>query len=329
MKAKRRALLVALFGAVLPGALSAPALYAAAASTPQRRIGLLFGGSRQDAADWIRELAEPLRKLGWTRDRLAFEIRATDDDSSRNDAMAAELVRLRVDLLMTGGTPRTRALQQATRTIPIVTTLADPVASGFARSIAAPGGNVTGIAYAAPAEVYEKQMQFLKRVAPSIRRVAHFFARGYGVSQDLSAPVAAAAARLGLAYESRPIAGLDDFARGFGALRGDGAGFLGNFGPEATPAEIASLAIKNRVPTMFNDAGFVEAGGLMAYFVYLPDQMERTASIVDRILRGATPARIPFEMATKSMLEINRATARAIGLRFPEDILVQADRVIG
>jgi putative ABC transport system substrate-binding protein len=272
-----------------------------------------------------------LRELGWTEGRtIAIEYRWAELREERLAELAAELVRLKVDVIVTSGTPQVLAAKQATSVIPIVFAAAgDPVGNNLVASLARPGGNVTGLANLTP-ETGGKRLEFLREVVPGLRRLA-ILANVSNPAVVLEIAEAQAAARmLGLEVVTPEIRRAEDIAPAFKALEGRvEALYVSTDALVITNrARIHTLAMEVRLPTIYPSREYVEAGGLMSYGVNLPDQFRRTADYVDKILRGARPGDIPVEQPTKFDLIINLTTAKTLGLTIPESFLLRADEVI-
>jgi len=298
------------------------------------RIGYLTGGAPAALSARINAFREGLRDLGYAEGKnIIIEWRYAEGKPERLPALAAELVRLKVDAIVTGGEAATRPAREATSTIPIVMTQdADPVGTGFVTSLARPGGNITGMSRIAP-ELSGKRLEILKEVVPKLSRIAIF-----GTSTDpsyvqTSKEITLAAGALGLMLQHIEVLGPKDIEPAFHAARNGRAEALlmmisgpavGSFRRD----EIPQLTIKNRLPTMFPRAEYVEAGGLMTYSVSFNDLDRRAATYVDKILKGAKPADLPIEQPTKFELVINLKTAKQIDLTIPPNVLARADRVI-
>ena len=283
----------------------------------------------------IRIFIEDLRDLGWVEGKnIRFAWRSAEGRFDRHPRLAAELVRIPADLIV-GSTEAVDAAARATRTIPIVMSgYNDPVRAGLARSLARPGGNVTGVSLTAGAEM-GKQLALLKEALPSVKRVA-IIARGEGFGDRVDYNAFLPARITKLAQD----AGLEIFLLTFGDPKTLDAVFASAVKQgaqgiwfEATASirdhrtHVAELAIRHRIPVMHAGVEMVPAGGLMAYGVDDLVWWRRTAYYVDRILRGEKPAEIPIEQLGKPELHLNLAAAKAIGIRFPQSILLQADRV--
>jgi putative tryptophan/tyrosine transport system substrate-binding protein len=295
------------------------------------RIGYL--GSSATANPARREaFLQGLRELGYVEGKnIVIEWRYAEGKPDRERALAAELVRLKLDVIVTGGSTATRPAKAATVTIPIVMTQdSDPVGNGFVASLARPGGNITGLSNFAP-ELSGKRLELLREVVPKLSRVAVFGnATVPGNAQMLKeTELAAGAFGVRLQYlEMRISKDLETAFRAANKSRSDAILLLVR-GPVALAyREIAELAVKSRLPTIYSGREYVEAGGLMSYGVNLDDLDRRAATYVDKILKGAKPADLPVEQPTKFELIINLKAAKQIGLTIPPNVLVRADRVI-
>jgi putative ABC transport system substrate-binding protein len=291
-------------------------------------IGLVRPGSPPDPnAEGFRQ---GLRELGYVEGQnLVIEYRWAEGKPDRVPALTADLVRLKVDVIVPAGEPGALAAKQATGTIPIVVpVMSDPVGTGLVASLARPGGNVTGSSLLAP-ELAEKRMQLLKEALPHVSRVA--IVRDPGLAPtDLRATEAAGRA-LGLRLQILEARDLNDFETALApAKRGQVQALDVLSSPifYANRAGIVDLVAKTRLPAMYEHRDFLTAGGLMAYGPNLVDLFRRAAYTVDRILKGAKPADLPIEQPTKFELFINLKTAKALGLTIPLAVLARADEVI-
>jgi ABC-type uncharacterized transport system substrate-binding protein len=297
------------------------------------RIGYLDGGSSSGNSVRIEALRQGLRELGYVEGQdIAFEWRFAEGKADRLPGLAAELVRLKVDVIVTGGAGATRPAKEATSTIPIVMAQdSDPVGSGFVASLARPGGNVTGLSTLHPT-ISGKRLEILKEVLPRLSRVAFFGTSSWvGNAQGLRETELAAAA-LGVKLQYLEVADPKAFETAFQAA-GKGqaeAALMLVWNPILNPRrkEIAELAVRSRLPTVFREREHVQAGGLMAYGPNIPDLFRRAATYVDRILKGTKPADLPIEQPMKFELVINLRTAKALGLTIPPSVLARADQVI-
>ena len=298
------------------------------------RIGYLSPGSSSDSARLRRFEAfrQGLRERGYVEGQnVAIESRWAEGKYDRYPTLAADLVRLKVDVIVTVGGAATRAVQQATRTIPIVMSVViDPVGSGFVPSLAHPGGNVTGLSMMA-ADLVGKQLAVLQEVTPKVVRVALLWnpANPGSLPQLRAAEAVARALRVRLqTLEARVPREIDS---AFAAMTREQAGALvvlvdAIFTNQV--GQIAELAAKSRLPSIYGQREYTEAGGLMVYSSDPLDLETRAATFVDKILKGAKPADLPIEQPSKFELIINLKTARALGLTIPPSLLQRADQVI-
>jgi putative ABC transport system substrate-binding protein len=319
------------FITLLGGAAAWPLVARAQQAGKLPTIGFLGASTPSAWNQWTAAFVQRLRELGWTEGRtIAIEYRWAELREERLAELAAELVRLKVDVIVTSGTPQVLAAKQATSVIPIVFAAAgDPVGNNLVASLARPGGNVTGLANLTP-ETGGKRLEFLREVVPGLRRLA-ILANVSNPAVVLEIAEAQAAARmLGLEVVTPEIRRAEDIAPAFKALEGRvEALYVSTDALVITNrARIHTLAMGVRLPTMYPSREYVEAGGLMSYGVNLPDQFRRTADYVDKILRGARPGDIPVEQPTKFDLIINLTTAKTLGLTIPESFLLRADEVI-
>ena len=296
------------------------------------QIGYLAGPSLSAAAARIEAFRQGLRELGYVEGKnIAIQWRSADGKLDRLPAHAAELVRLKVVVIVTGGGPVTRAAKEATSTIPIVMANdSDPVASGFVASLARPGGNITGLSTLGP-ELSGKRMEILREVVPKISRVAVLgTSTDPGHAQVMGVlELAAKAFKVQLQYLD--VLDPKDIETAFRAAskgRADGVLTLGRPIFISQRAQLADLAVKNRLPAIFPDGRYVEAGGLMSYGVSFPDLDRRAATYVDKILKGRKPTDLPVEQPIKFEFIINLNAAKQIGLTIPPNVLVRADKVI-
>jgi putative tryptophan/tyrosine transport system substrate-binding protein len=296
------------------------------------RIGFLGAASTSAIAARIAALRQGLRELGYVEGKnIVIEWRSAEGKADLLPALAAELVRLKVDVIVTGGPSATRAAKEATSTIPIVMTQdADPIGTGFVASLARPGGNITGLSTLAP-EISGKQLELLKEIVPRLSRVAVLGTSTQpGNAQALKA-VELAAGTFGVRLQYLEVLSSKDIETAFrAASKGHAEAVLVLGGPmlNSHRTQIADLAAKNRLPAIYDRREYVEAGGLMSYATSITDLDRRAATYVDKILKGAKPADLPVEQPRKFELIINLKTAKQIGLTIPPNVLVRADRVI-
>jgi putative ABC transport system substrate-binding protein len=295
------------------------------------RIGYLLGTTRAQEPS-LEAFLEAMRALGYVEGQnLVMEYRGAAGQYERFPALAAELVRLPVDVLLVMLTPAALAAKQATTTIPIVTMgVGDPVGSGLVASLARPGGNVTGVTSMSP-DLVGKQLEFLKDVLPTVSRVAILWdPTNSGHALQVSA-AEVAAQPLGVQLHPVEARGPEAFDGAFAAITRAHAGALlvlgGNIAFDHR-RRLAELAVTSRLPTVHNIRPFVEAGGLMAYGPSTRDLRRRAAVYVDKILKGAKPADLPVEQPTAFELVINLKTAETLGLTIPPSVLFQATEVL-
>jgi putative tryptophan/tyrosine transport system substrate-binding protein len=306
----------------------------AQAQQPKRvpRIGFLSAVSRSTITARVEAFRQGLRELGYVEGKnIVIELRYAEGKIDRLPALAAELVHLKADVIVSGGPAPTRAAKQATATIPIVMGFDDdPVGSGFAASLAHPGGNITGLSTLSP-EISAKQLELLREIVPKLSRV--------GVLGDVTRPghpqalreinVAASAFGVQVQYlEVREPKDVNTAFRAASKERADAVLVLQNAVLLNQRKPIIDLAVKNRLPAIYSTPEFVEDGGLMTYGVSLNDLFRRAAIYVDKILKGAKPADLPVQQATKFELIINLKAAKQIGLTIPPNVLARADKVI-
>ncbi len=300
------------------------------------RIGYLSGFDPAIESARSEAIRLALRELGYIEGQnIAFEYRYAENNRERQPELAAELVRLKVDIIVVaGGVGPIQAAKNATKTIPIVMVGqgSDPVVAGLVESLARPGGNVTGPTLLSR-ELGGKRLELLKEAVPQVARVAVLYDPGSpsGVG-ELKEVLPVAARALGLTVRPWEIRDADDFEKVFGALykeRPDGLYVLGGASlMRANRKRIASLALKSRLPSVYGTTEYVEAGGLMSYGANQADSYRRVAYFVDRILKGAKPADLPVEQPTKFEFVINLKTAKQIGLTIPPEVLARANRLI-
>jgi putative tryptophan/tyrosine transport system substrate-binding protein len=300
------------------------------------RIGYLSIGDPATESTRAEAFRLALRELGYIEGQnVAFDYRYAEGKLDRLPELAAELVRLKVDIIVaSGGSPVIRPAMNATKTIPIVLMGQglDPVKEGFVESLARPGGNVTGITTLGR-ELGGKRLELLKEVVPKLARVAVVYDPALpGAAREVKEDLPVAARGLGLTIRSWEVRNADGFERVFAALkkdRPDGlyvitAGRL----MRANVKRIADFALKSRLPSVHGSRGDVDVGGLMSYSADLADSYRRVAYYVDKILKGAKPADLPVEQPTKFELVINLKTAKALNLTIPQSVLYRADKVI-
>jgi putative ABC transport system substrate-binding protein len=325
----RRKLLVA-FGA---GAVAAPLVsFAQQQSAKLARIGFLGSTSASSFASQVEALWAGLRDLGYVEGKnIVIDFRWTEGKDDRLPELAVELVRLKVDVIVASATPATLAAMQATTTIPIVMVgTGDPLRSGLVASLARPGGNVTGLTQLG-AELAGKRLQILKDTVPKLSRVAFLWNPENTGNVSYFKEMQAAARELRLTLQSVEVRALHEFESAFAGMmreRPDALIMTANGVHQLRLAWIVDFAAKRRLPAMYQLKEYVEAGGLMSYGTSLPDLYRRAALYVDKILKGAKPAELPVEQPTKFELTVNLKTAKALGIKIPQSIMVRADNVI-
>jgi len=296
------------------------------------RIGLLFTATPSAAAARIEAFRQGLRELGYVEGKnILIEQRYAEGQLNHMNELAAELVRLKVDVIVTIGPAATRPAKEATTAIPIVMGVDDdPVGNGFVASLARPGGNITGLASLAP-EIGGKQLELLKEIVPRLSRVAVLGTSTQpGNAQSLrEAEVAAGALAVKLQYldvlspkDIEPVFRTASNGRAEAVLVLRASIFFSH------RKQIVDLAAKRQLPAMYYTTEYVEEGGLMTYGVSITDLFRRAATYVDKILKGAKPAELPIEQPTKFELVVNLKTAKRIGLTIPPNVLARADKVI-
>jgi putative ABC transport system substrate-binding protein len=327
---RRRAFISAL-GGVAASRVSWPALANAQKSAKPPTIGYLGPDTRSLDGPRLAAFVQRLRELGWIEDRtIAIEYRWAEGRNEHLAEIATELVRRKVDVIVTSATPPTVAAKQATSVIPIVfASVGDPVGAGVVASLARPGGNVTGLSLQQP-DAAGKRLELLAEIIPGLRRLAIMTNSGTPSAVLDMGEAEAAARTLGLELVTSEIRRSEDIAPAFDALKGRVQALYVCNDPLAgtNRVRINTLASAARLPTMFMAREFVEAGGLMSYGASFQDLYRRTAGLVDKILRGAKPADIPVEQPTKFDLVVNLTTAKALGLTVSDKLLALADEVI-
>lgn len=294
-------------------------------AAPAKRIGVFLEGSEEQARGTVEMLAKALRVHAW-REGANLEIVLVALGGKATPEAAAALVRRGVDVLFTAGPWPTQLLQQATRTIPIVTIISEAVANGFAKSLARPGGNITGLEFS----LYAVQVKLLELAGALVPRFSRLRVLGSETSQEFSTRQALilVAKRMGVAIEWVVVASPGDLAQGFKGLSNaeGGAAFIVSLPFDSR--EVAEIAIARKVATLSPYKEEVRDGLLASYSKDFGDEMARVAALVDKVLRGTKPAEIPFEQPTKTHIAINKRTAAALGLVIPPDLLLRADEVV-
>jgi len=295
------------------------------------RVGILLGGTGEEAAPLLRALADGLSDLGYVDGRnLMFEGRYAGVRMERLPDLAAELVRLRVDVIVTGSNPYVAAAQRATATIPIVIVAsADPVGAGFVASLARPGGNITGLTVDASPEMFAKNLGLLREPGDELCQQTEVLRQADREAGGF-AELEATARRLNVALDVVDIRSVDELAGAFATMTGKRVGAVIIAGPVfyLRRQQVADLALKHRLPAIHVLKEYAQAGQLMTYGPNLVDLYRRAASYVAKILSGVKPAELPVAQPAKFDLVINLKTAKALGLTIPQSVLLRADEVI-
>jgi putative ABC transport system substrate-binding protein len=310
-----------------------PLIVSAQQQDKRFRVGFLAGGARPQSLDAspYAGFTQGMRELGYVEGKnVVLEWRFADGKYERFPDLAAELVRLKVDVIVLGASFAVPATKRATATIPIVMGYsADPVGSGYVASLARPGGNVTGVS--ATIEVHEKQLELLRAIPPGASRVAVLVNADNPIHPAILEKLRSAGGRLGATILAVSVRTPEDIERGFARMKREGAEAL-IVPPDALftkqRVQITRMVLDNRLPSVFANREYVDAGGLMSYGQPLSEYYRRAATYVDKILKGAKPADLPVEQPTKFELVINLKTAKALGITIPASILLRADRVI-
>jgi ABC-type uncharacterized transport system substrate-binding protein len=304
---------------------------AARAQQSANTIGVLGTSTRSAASQWIAAFVQRLRELGWIDGRnIVIEYRWADGRDERFAEIAAEFVRLKVNVIVTWGTPAIIAVKQATSVIPVVAaSMGNPIGADIAVSLARPGGNITGLS-GMVSDLAGKRLELLREVVPSLRRLAILANIGSPAVVLEMREVQSAGGALGLGVVTSEIRQSKDIASAFDALKNGVDALYVCTDPVvfSNVTSISILAAAARVPTIYDRREYVEAGGLMAYGPHYPDMFRRAGDYVDKILRGAKPAEIPIEQPTKFELVINLTTAKALGLDVPFLLQQRADALI-
>jgi putative ABC transport system substrate-binding protein len=328
------------FLALMGSAFAWPAAVRAQTSSRTRTIGYLGLEADPFAPGRPRPLPAAFSKLGWNEgENLVIERAYADLDAGRLAGLVAELIRKRVDVILTNGSDATLAAARATKTIPIVFfNVVWPVEQGLIQSFARPGGNLTGAAWYTGVEVTNKRLEFLREIAPAARRLSWIWPPTFtetvaGGRYDMVSAMQAAAKGLGFEPRFHDVRDMDGVDTALGEIVASRAQSLTVSGQHALAArqKIADFALRHRLPSAFAQPEYVEAGGLLSYAPLVAEQFAmfyRSISYVDRVLRGALPADLPVERPSRYELTINLKTAKALGLAIPQSVLLRADRVI-
>ena len=295
------------------------------------RVGYLQTSTRKQQLHLVKAFEDGLSDHGYrVGQNILIEYRFADGDVERLPALAAELVQLKVDVILTGANPPTVAAWKATKTIPIVTAFGnDPVGTGLIASLARPGGNVTGLTSDTGDEIYGKRLELLREVVPKLSRVAVLWNSGFAPNRDRLKAISESARKLKLELRSKEMRGPDDLNTVFDAMANERVHALLVVLDTMvfnSRDQIGSLAAKHRLPAI--SEGMVDAGFLLNYGADPRDLWRQAAAYVDKILKGAKPGELPIEQPTTFELVVNMKTAKAMGLAVPQSILLRAERVI-
>ncbi len=318
--------------AVTLGVLTAPLAVEGQQAGKVYRIGILPPGPISERAHFWEAFRQRLRDLGYVEGQnLTLVFPPGEVRPERLPHLAAELVSLKVDVIVAATSVAIQAAKEATKTIPIVMPVTnEPVEHGFVASLARPGGNITGLTLVS-SELWGKRLQLLKTVVPRVSRIA-VLSNPTSSGAPLQMRAAEVAARtLGVRLQFLEVRGPDDVETAFEAATKDRAGALIALDDPLLfthRVRIVELAAKSRLPAIYGFSGFVQAGGLMAYAASVTDMYRRAATYVDKILKGAKPGDLPVEQPTKFELVINMKTAKALGLTIPQTVLLRATQVI-
>jgi putative ABC transport system substrate-binding protein len=325
---KRREFITLLGGAAAAWPLAARAQQRSSAP----RIGYVFSFTQAEGEQLWQACRQGLRELGYVEGQnIILEPRWADGRYERLPSIVAELLRIKVDIIVTAATPATRAAMAATKTIPIViVAVGEPVKGGIVASLARPGGNVTGLSLST-SDLSGKRLQLLMEVVRKVSRVAVLLNPENPVSAVFLEEAQLASRQLGIELQAFEARRADELERAFVAAAGQRVDALTVFDDPALWSfrkQIVALAAARKVPVMYGYRDFVDAGGLMSYGPDRPQEYRRTAIFVDKILKGAKPSDLPVEQPTKFELTVNRKTAAALGLDLPTSVLLRADEVI-
>ena len=318
----------AFIGSIAGGLLTSPPVTFAQQHTKLPRVGIL-GSTYGTFWDGFRR---GLRELGYVEGRnITMEWRWAEGKADRFPELATEFVELKVDVIVTSSTQAALAAKQATSSIPIVMAVSSyPEKMGLAESLARPGGNVTGFSNVSP-ELMGKRLELLKVIAPKVSRVAVLWNPASRIEPYGFREMLAGGAAVGMEIQSIEVRTPDDYPAAFATVTASRADALHAFGNPVNfkhPQLIADFALRNLLPSSYEERGFVEAGGLLSYAPSFIDLYQRAASYVDKILKGAKPGDLPIQQPTKFECAINSKTAKALGLTIPRSLLLIADQVI-
>jgi putative tryptophan/tyrosine transport system substrate-binding protein len=324
---------LAFIGTVAGGLLAIPLAAEAQQAGKVHRVGWLgLASPGPEVLRIVDGLRQGLREQGYVEGRdIAFEYRWAHGRADQLPDLAAELVRLKVDILVVASTPVAHAAKRATTTIPIVFVGPDPLSTGLVASLGRPGGNITGVTLNAGPEIVGKYLQLIKEAVPKVSRVAVLWNQGSQMHPVMVREAEVAARALQLQVQSVGVRGADEFEGAFAAMTKERASAVVVLGDPVFllhRKQLAELAARSRLPAIYALTDHVEAGGLMAYSPNFAEAARRAATYVDKILKGTKPADLPVEQPTKFELVINLKTAKALGLTIPPSVLGRADQVI-
>ena len=321
-------------GLVLSALLCVLSSFVVEAQQPEKiyRIGFLYAGNPSGVVARVKAFRDGLHEHGYVEGKnVVIETRYGEGRLDRVPALAAELVKIKVDVIVTGGPTDTKAAKDATTTVPIVMAQdSEPVGSGFVASLARPGGNITGLSTLSP-EVSGKQLELLKEVVPKFSRVAILGNSTEPGNAETLKETQVAAAALKLENRYIELSQPERIESVFSEIRNGRVSaliVLRNPVASAHRKQIVEFVMKSRLPAIYVSPEWVESGGLMSYALDVGDNYRRAATYVDKILKGAKPAELPIEQPTKFELVINLKTAKQIGLTIPPNVLARADKVI-
>ena len=328
MMDRRRFLLTSLSALLI-----APVAARAQPAVRMPRVGVLYGSNPSVANRCDEGFRQGLAELGYVEGKsILLEVRWADGNVDRARGLAAELIRLKVDLVFAPGTMVAQSVKRARGTMPIViASAADPIGSGLIESFGHPGRNVTGLSMVAGPEIAGKYLELLRQAVPQVSRMAVVRNLGNPAIVPQVNAIEVAARELGVNIHLVPLRGGDDLDNAFKAMVSQGVGALVVIPDPVSQSlrfKIAELALKHRLPSMFGLTEEAEAGGMMAYGVDLRQHCRRVPIFIDKILKGAKPADLPVEQPTKFELLINLKTAKALGVTIPPSLLARADQVI-
>jgi putative ABC transport system substrate-binding protein len=297
------------------------------------RVGYLQTASAEEQAHLTRAFEDAMRELGYTEGRnVVYERRFADGDPGRLPGLAAELVALKVDVIVTGANPVIDAVKKATSSIPVVMAASrDPVGSGYVASFARPGGNITGVTSAPTVESIGKTLEIFREAVPHARRIALLWNPGPSDAATVRTVAEDAARRTGVSLFVVELRSREDLDAAFDAMvrqRVEGVWVLPDPLMFTARNRVVALATKHRLPSVYWQREFVDAGGLIAYGSSVPEQFRRAAGYVDRILKGAKPGELAVYQPTELHLVVNLKTASALGLTIPQALLLRADDVL-